>query len=166
MAPRTSVHCASRPSGIYAGLTKGSSYYAPLYRRSRVRRLVFLMIQCDIIGGALFYLSFSSPLFFLRLPLRPTRVRARQRDRATTEQRRGINNPEFPAGVPIIRFQGPPILAESYVRRRIYGLIPAPSSSDSLLFSPSSLPRFQRPPDPLLSPDASVSLSLAFSLSS
>lgn len=45
---------------------------------------------------------------------------ASQERRDTVEQRTGINNPEFPAGVLIIRFQGPPILAEeSYARERI-----------------------------------------------
>lgn len=102
-----------------------------------------------------FYLSFPLP-FFASL-LRPTKVHAHQRDRTTVEQRRGINNPEFPAGVPIIRFQGPPILAESYVRRRIYGLSSRPPHQiHSSLFPFLS----QCPPDPLLSPDASFSSSL------
>jgi len=61
MAPHISIHCTLLSNGIQARLTKGSSYNAPLYCRSRMRRLVFLMIQCDIIG---LFISFSHSLPF------------------------------------------------------------------------------------------------------
>jgi len=95
-----------------------------------------------------FMIFFLSPLLAALFPT-PSNVRARRRDRVAAEQRRGINNLEFPAGVPIIRFQGPPILAESYVRRRIHGptLRPLPcrerfTSASPLLALPSLPPSF------------------------
>lgn len=61
------------------------------------------------VGGV--FLSLSP-----RCPPRPGESREYARSRPGPcrgpEQRTGINNPGFPAGVPIIRFRGPPILAQ------------------------------------------------------
>ena len=68
--------------------------------------------------------SFLLSLFFSfarsnKFPSSRFDVVRRRRNAAAPEQRTHINNPEFPANVLIIRFQGPPILAGSYARKRI-----------------------------------------------
>lgn len=75
-----------------------------------------------------------------------------------TRQRKDINNPEFPAGVPIIRFQGPPILAESYVKSILRSpTLCSPSLPDSSLSPPMCFfPPFLTTHFPLL-----ISLSLS-----
>lgn len=108
--------------------------------------LVFLMTAAHPTYSA-------SGVFLSFFPCRPVPYAV---ECAVAEQRRGINNPEFPAGVPIIRFQGPPILAESYVRR-IYGPYSTPRPLPRRIHFGSpflSLSPFQRSHDPLSSPDA------------
>lgn len=109
--------------------------------------------------------STSSTLifFFSPIPKFPSFLPryASQQRRAAVEQRTDINNPEFPTDVLIIRFQGPPILAGSRARKRIFlpssptvAPLPSPRRRSSTSSSPSH--------DPLLSRTVSFpSLSLS-----
>lgn len=67
-----------------------------------------------------FSLSPYLPLSIRRNSLLSFRRYASQERRAAVEQRTDINNPEFPTDALIIRFQGPPILAGSRARKRIF----------------------------------------------
>lgn len=141
--PRDLLTHDPRRSGISSVVT----YDQPRsFRRRRLPLLIFFLS---------FFLSPSSSPF-LSPSRNSLRRYASQERRAAVEQRTDINNPEFPTDVLIIRFQGPPILAGSRARKRIFlsssrrtRSLPLPFSSspfhDPLLsrtvsFLPSPLP--------------------------
>lgn len=126
--PRDLLTHDPRRSGISSVVT----YDQP--RSFRRRRLPLLI----------FFLFFSPPL---PLPFCPHLEIPFEGTRAAVEQRTDINNPEFPTDVLIIRFQGPPILAGSRARKRIFLSSSRRTRSLPLPFSASSSPSH----DPLLS---------------
>lgn len=121
-----------------------------------------LTINRDRFDVGAFHL-FHSYFLFSPIPKFPSFLPryASQQRRAAVEQRTDINNPEFPTDVLIIRFQGPPILAGSRARKRIFlpssptvAPLPSPRRRSSTSSSPSH--------DPLLSRTVSFpSLSLS-----
>ena len=139
---------------------EGSSYSRSTSIGNFIRRyLRSTAIVSTSAPSTSYFLSFflspsSSP--FLSPSRNSLRRYASQERRAAVEQRTDINNPEFPTDVLIIRFQGPPILAGSRARKRIFlsssrrtRSLPLPFSSspshDPLLsrtvsFLPSPLP--------------------------
>ena len=109
-----------------------------------------LTINRDRFDVGAFHFLFSFFLFFsppLPLPFCPHLEIPFEGTRAAVEQRTDINNPEFPTDVLIIRFQGPPILAGSRARKRIFLSSSRRTRSLPLPFSASSSPSH----DPLLS---------------
>lgn len=130
---------------------EGSSYSRSTSIGNFIRRyLRSTAIVSTSAPSTSYFLSFflspsSSP--FLSPSRNSLRRYASQERRAAVEQRTDINNPEFPTDVLIIRFQGPPILAGSRARKRIFLSSSRRTRSLPLPFSASSSPSH----DPLLS---------------
>ena len=143
---------------------EGSSYSRSTSIGNFIRRyLRSTAIVSTSAPSTSYFLSFflspsSSP--FLSPSRNSLRRYASQERRAAVEQRTDINNPEFPTDVLIIRFQGPPILAGSRARKRIFL-----SSSRRTRSSPPLLFALSRPtfvPDRFLSPLPSPGVVLHF----